>query len=93
MTAGSTLYLAATGISPIFGKAGMHFAYHDMLYHNQRDGGFAPVDQELFGETAQPTMGFSTADYDRDGRVDYALTWWNEPPSPLSQQRLGRRQE
>ena len=72
------LYLAATGISPIFGKTGMHYAYHDMLYHNDRDGGFSPVDQKLFAETAQPTMGFSTADYDRDGRVDYALTWWND---------------
>ena len=72
------LYLTATGISPIYGKAGMHFEYPDMLYHNQRDGSFSAVPQEQFSDGVYPTMGFSTADYDRDGRVDYVLTRWNE---------------
>ena len=71
------LYLAATGISPIYGKAGMHYAYPDQLYHNDGDGGFSAVDGELFSDGDYPTMGFSTADYDRDGRVDFALTRWN----------------
>ncbi len=65
------------GLAPEYGPVGMHFQYPDMLYHNQRDGSFAAVDQSLFAEGAQPTMGFSTADYDRDGRVDFALTHWN----------------
>ena len=72
------LYLASSGISPIFGKPGMHFAYPDMLYRNERNGSFAALDQKLFSDGKSATMGFSTADYDRDGRVDYALTWWNE---------------
>ena len=72
------LYLAASGISPIYGKVGMHFAYPDMLYRNRRDGSFDTVDQELFSDGNSASMGFSTADYDRDGSIDYALTWWNE---------------
>ena len=71
------LYLASTGISPIYGKAGMHFEYPDMLYHNQRDGSFAALEQSLFSTGSHPTMGFSTADFDRDGRVDFALTLWD----------------
>ena len=65
------------GLAPEFGPVGMHFQYPDMLYHNQRDGSFAAVDQGLFSEGTHPTMGFSTADYDRDGRIDFALTYWN----------------
>jgi len=61
-----------------YGSGGMHFVYPDMLYHNQRNGSFRAVDQSLFSGGAAATMGFSTADYDRDGRVDFALTWWNE---------------
>ena len=72
------LYLTATGISPIYGKAGMHYEYPDMLYHNERNGRFSPAPQEQFSEGDYPTMGFSTADYDRDGRVDYMLTLWND---------------
>ncbi len=72
------LYLAATGISPIYGKAGMHYPYPDMLYHNERNGGFSAIDQTLFSDGIHPTMGFSTADYDRDGRIDFALTRWDE---------------
>ena len=72
------LYLAATGISPVFGQAGMHFPYPDMLYHNRGDGTFTAVEGALFADGAQPTMGISTADYDRDGRVDYLLTHWDE---------------
>ncbi|MDE2950135.1 MAG: CRTAC1 family protein [Chloroflexota bacterium] len=64
-------------LAPEYGPAGMHFQYPDMLYHNQRDGSFAAVDQDLFNQGAQPTMGFSSADYDRDGRVDFALTYWD----------------
>ena len=71
------LYLAATGISPVFGQAGMHFDYPDMLYHNERDGTFTAVEQARFAAGDQPTMGISTADYDRDGRVDYLLTHWD----------------
>ena len=70
--------LRARSLAPEFGPAGMHFYYPDMLYHNQRDGSFAAVDQGLFADGAQPTMGFSSADYDRDGRVDFALTYWND---------------
>ncbi len=61
-----------------YGSGGMHFVYPDMLYHNQRNGSFRAIDQSLFSNGSAATMGFSTADYDRDGRVDFALTWWNE---------------
>ena len=71
------LYLAATGISPIYGKAGMHYEYPDMLYRNRRDGSFSAVDQGLFSDGKAATMGFSSADYNRDGSVDYALTFWD----------------
>ncbi len=71
------LYLAATGISPIYGKAGMHYAYPDRLYHNQAGGGFRAVPGELFSAAAEPSMGFSSADFDRDGRIDYLLTIWD----------------
>ena len=66
------------GLPAQFGADGMHFAYPDMLYHNQRNGSFRAVDQRLFSDRTAATMGFSTADYNRDGRVDFALTWWNE---------------
>jgi len=73
------LYLAATGLSPIYGKAGMHFQYPDMLYHNNQDSTFTPLAHELFStEDPLPTMGMSTADFNNDGWIDYALTIWNE---------------
>ena len=71
------LYLAATGISPIYGKAGMHFPYPDMLYHNEGDGSFRAVEGARFTDDDYATMGLSTADYDRDGRIDFALTRWD----------------
>ncbi len=66
------------GLRPEYATGGMHFRYPDMLYHNQRDGGFRAIEQSRFSDETAATMGFSTADYDRDGRVDFALTWWNE---------------
>ena len=66
------------GLPAEFGSGGMHFVYPDMLYHNQRNGSFRAIDQRLFSDGSGATMGLSTADYDRDGRVDYALTWWNQ---------------
>ncbi len=73
------LYLAATGLSPIYGKAGMHFAYPDVLYHNNHDGTFTPIPAELFSsEDPLATMGLSTADFNNDGWIDYALTIWDE---------------
>ena len=66
------------GMPAEYGSGGMHFVYPDMLYHNRRNGSFKAVRQSLFNERNAATMGFSTADYDRDGRVDFALTWWNE---------------
>ncbi len=66
------------GLPAEYASGGMHFVYPDMLYHNQRNGSFRAIEQRLFSEGAGATMGFSTADYDRDGRVDFALTWWNE---------------
>ena len=77
------LYLAATGISPIYGKAGMHNEYPDMLYRNRRDGRFVAMAQERFSAGKYATMGLSTADYNRDGSVDYALTLWGRRPSPV----------
>ena len=56
---------------------GMHHGYPDMLYHNQRDGSFSAVAQDQFAQGPQPTMGFSSADYDRDGAVDFVLTYWD----------------
>jgi hypothetical protein len=72
------LYLVASGLSPIYGKAGMHYEYPDMLYHNSHDGTFTPIEHELFAPVPLPTMGFSTADFNNDGWVDYALTIWDE---------------
>ena len=66
------------GLPAQYGSGGMHFVYPDMLYHNQRNGSFRAIDQRLFSDGSAATMGMSTADYDRDGRVDYALTWWNQ---------------
>ena len=66
------------GLPPEYGSGGMHFVYPDMLYHNQRNGSFRAIDQRRFSDGSRPTMGLSTADHDRDGRVDYALTWWNQ---------------
>ena len=66
------------GLPAEYGSGGMHFVYPDMLYHNQRNGSFRAIDQRLFSDGSGATMGLSTADYDRDGRVDYALTWWNQ---------------
>ena len=71
------LYLAATGISPIYGKAGMHFDYPDRLYRNNGDGSFSALEQSLFTDASYPSMGMSTADFDGDGRVDYALAHWD----------------
>lgn len=72
------LYLASTGLSPVYGIAGMHYEYPDMLYHNNRDGTFTSVDHAAFSPEPLPTMGISTADYDNDGWVDYLLTHWNK---------------
>ena len=72
------LYLAASGISPIYGKAGMHNKYPDMLYHNNGDGTFDAVLRGLFMGALYPTMGFSTADYNHDGLVDFVATHWND---------------
>lgn len=72
------LYLAATGLSPIYGKAGMHYEYPDMLYRNNRDTTFVPMPQELFSTDPLPTMGMSTADFNNDGWIDYVLTIWDE---------------
>jgi len=47
-----------------------------MFYHKQRDGRVAGVDSDLVNQGAQPKMCFSRAGYDRDGRVDFALTYW-----------------
>ena len=71
------LYLAATGISPIYGKAGMHYDYPDQLYRNEGDGSFLALEQDTFTDASYPTMGFSTADFDRDGRIDFVLTRWD----------------
>lgn len=73
------LYLAATGLSPIYGHAGKHFRYPDMLYRNNHDGTFTAVARSLFTpQIPYPTMGMSTADFNNDGWVDYALTIWDE---------------
>jgi enediyne biosynthesis protein E4 len=72
------LYLASTGISPIYGKAGMHFQYPDMLYHNNGDRTFTPLEQNVFMDETYPTMGMSTADYNKDGLVDFIVTHWND---------------
>ena len=66
------------GLPAEYGPGGMHYVYPDMLYHNQRNGSFKAIDRSRFSDRSAATMGFSTADYDRDGRVDFALTWWNE---------------
>jgi len=66
------------GLPPEYTSGGLHFVYPDMLYHNERDGSFRAIDQRLFSGKSKASMGFSTADYDRDGRVDFALTWWND---------------
>jgi hypothetical protein len=66
------------GLPPEYTAGGLHFAYPDMLYHNERDGSFRAIDQRRFSPETKASMGFSTADFDRDGRVDFALTWWNE---------------
>lgn len=72
------LYLAATGLSPIYGKAGMHFEYPDMLYRNNQDGTFSSLPHDLFSvDDPLPTMGMSTADFNNDGWIDYALTVWD----------------
>jgi enediyne biosynthesis protein E4 len=72
------LYLASTGISPIYSHAGMNFPYPDMLYHNNGDGTFTTLKQYQFMDKAYPTMGFSTADYNKDGFVDFIVTHWND---------------
>lgn len=69
---------ALYGMPPEYTAGGLHFVYPDMLYHNERDGSFRALDQRLFNGESKASMGFSTADYDRDGRVDFALTWWND---------------
>lgn len=72
------LDLASTGISPIYGKAGMHFQYPDMLYYNNGDGTFTLLEQDLFMDETYSTVGFSTADYNKDGLVDFVVTHWND---------------
>ena len=72
------LYLASTGVSQIYGKAGMHNEYPDMLYHNNGDETFSPIEHDLFMNEIYATMGFSTADYNNDGRVDFVATHWND---------------
>lgn len=73
------LYLSATGLSPIYGKAGMHYQYPDMLYHNNHNGTFSPVLHNLFSVgDPLPTMGMSTADFNNDGWIDYVLTIWDQ---------------
>ncbi len=73
------LYLAATGISPNYGQAGKHFEFPDMLYRNNHDGTFTAVEHALFSsEDPLVTMGMSTADFNNDGWVDYALAIWDE---------------
>ncbi len=77
------LYLTATGIAPDPGPAGTLLPYPDMLYHNRGAGSFAAMSHALFSDGVYPAMGFSAADYNRDGRVDYLLTRWNEGPRLL----------
>ena len=71
------LYLAASGSAPLNGDAGLHNAYADRLFRNQRDGSFRAVDNAPFSDAGYAAVGVSTADFDGDGRVDYLLRRWD----------------
>ena len=72
------LYQATTGISPVYGATGMLFPFDDQLYHNKKGQSFEPVEMAVAEEPPRPGMGFSVADYDNDGYVDFLVGNWNE---------------
>ncbi len=71
------LYLAATGLAPYYGQAGMLYPFYDGLFHNNQNGSFTSIAFETHWQQA-PSMGFATADYNNDGFVDYVVGHWNE---------------
>ena len=73
------LYQTATGISPVYGATGMLFRFPDQLYKNQNGSTFTPVEMTTPGEAVErPGMGFSIADYDNDGFIDFLVGNWNQ---------------
>jgi hypothetical protein len=73
------LYQAMTGLSPEYGKPGMMFAFEDRLYRNEGDGRLVPVNFLDADEAVKrPTVGFSAADYDNDGWIDFLVGNWNQ---------------
>lgn len=73
------LYQTATSISDVYGKTGMMFAYPDRLYRNIEGESFSPVAMlDPQDDDKHPGMGFSVADYDNDGHIDFVVGNWSE---------------
>ncbi len=80
------LYLATTAMAGgppgLYGGSApdmedFHHPYADLLYHNNGDGTFSPVENGLT-DNEKATMGFAYADYDNDGLMDFVQGNWNE---------------
>lgn len=81
------LYLAATGMPPLSGSfyggtapdmEDFLHPYPDMLFRNNADGTFTDVSEQSWVSNEYPSMGFTYADFDNDGWVDFVQGNWNE---------------
>ena len=57
---------------------GMHFAHPNLLFHNEQNGVFRNASPAIWLELPKPSMGMASADYDRDGWVDFVTGDWNQ---------------
>ena len=74
------LYVAATAfinLTPMQGPLGMLMDFPNFLYRNTGVG-FEDVSPASWSESPRPSMGFATADYDRDGLIDFVSGDWNQ---------------
>ncbi len=75
------LFVATTAFilfTPMQGPLGMLFEFPNFLYQNQGDGTFVDLSPPSWTETPRPSIGFASADYDRDGWMDFVTGDWNQ---------------
>ncbi|MBV7337327.1 CRTAC1 family protein [Chloroflexi bacterium TSY] len=71
-------------------EGSMHLSAPNYLFRNLKNGRFDNVSRSALVSESLPSMGIATADYDKDGWVDFILGNWNQ--SYLLYRNLGATQ-